>query len=80
MRTLTKILLTLNGVSLLFIVLWLLVGGGERGYFGGGAAAEVDGILLTFIGGALCFATRESRWRRSSPSAACSATWPRRTD
>ncbi len=53
MRTITKILLGLNGVSLLFIALWLLVGGGDRGYFrggGGGAASEVDGILLMFLG------------------------------
>src|SRR5262249_5883342 len=26
--------------------LWLLVGGSRRGYYGGGAASEVDGILL----------------------------------
>jgi hypothetical protein len=50
MRTVTKILLTLNGLSLLFIVLWLLVGGGQRGYFRGGATAEVDGILLMLLG------------------------------
>jgi hypothetical protein len=50
MRTITKILLGLNGVALLFIVLWLLVGGGGRGYFGGGASTEVDGILLMFLG------------------------------
>src|SRR5262245_52703396 len=49
MRTVTKVLLALNGVALLFIVLWLLVGGGGRGYFAGGAAAEVDGILLMFL-------------------------------
>jgi hypothetical protein len=49
MRTITKILLGMNGVALLFIVLWLLVGGGQRGYFGGGAAGEVDGILLLFL-------------------------------
>jgi hypothetical protein len=50
MRTITKGLLALNGVLLLFIVLWLLVGGGNRGYFGGGAATEVDGVLLLFLG------------------------------
>jgi hypothetical protein len=33
----------------LFIFLWLLVGGGSRGYFGGGAASEVDGIFLMFL-------------------------------
>jgi hypothetical protein len=49
-RTITKVLLGLNGVLLLFIVLWLLVGGGNRGYFGGGAATEVDGVLLLFLG------------------------------
>src|SRR5262249_23686385 len=31
-------------------VLWLLVGGGNRGYFGGGAATEGDGVLLLFLG------------------------------
>jgi hypothetical protein len=50
MRSITKFLLALNGVSLLFIVLWLLVGGGQRGYFGGGGASEVDGVLLLFLG------------------------------
>jgi len=25
-----------------------------------------------------CFAAREPKWRRSSPPASCSATWPRR--
>jgi hypothetical protein len=53
MRTITKTLLALNGVSLMFIVLWLLVGGGGRGYFrggSGGAATEVDGILLMMLG------------------------------
>jgi hypothetical protein len=50
MRRLTKILLALNGASLLFIVLWLLVGGSGRGYFAGGAATEVDGILLMVLG------------------------------
>jgi hypothetical protein len=49
MRSITKILLVLNGIALLFILLWLLVGGGNRGYFGGGAAGEVDGILLMFL-------------------------------
>jgi hypothetical protein len=50
MRSITKALLALNGVALLFIVLWLLVGGGSgRGYFGGGAAGEVDGVLLLLL-------------------------------
>jgi hypothetical protein len=50
MRTITKGLLILNGVVLAFIVLWLLVGGSNRSYYGGGAASEVDGILLLFLG------------------------------
>jgi hypothetical protein len=49
MRTLTKALLVLNLLLLAFIGLWLLVGGSNRGYFGGGAASEVDGILLLFL-------------------------------
>jgi hypothetical protein len=48
MRSLTKYLLILNAVVLAFVVLWLLVGG-SRGYYGGGAAAEVDGIALLFL-------------------------------
>jgi hypothetical protein len=50
MRRITKILLILNGLLLVFIVLWLLVGGGQRGYFRGGALPEVDGILLMLLG------------------------------
>jgi hypothetical protein len=46
MRFITKALLILNVVFLAFVVLWLLVGGSGRGYYGGGAATEVDGILL----------------------------------
>jgi hypothetical protein len=42
-------LLALNGGVLLFIILWLLVGGSGRGYFAGGAATEVDGILLMLL-------------------------------
>src|SRR5262245_56928528 len=49
MRFLTRCLLFLNGLLLVFVVLWLLVGGGNRGYFGGGAASEVDGILLMIL-------------------------------
>jgi hypothetical protein len=50
MRTITKALLILNGVLLLFIVLWLLVGGGRGyGYYGGGAATEVDGVLVMVL-------------------------------
>jgi hypothetical protein len=48
MRSLTKYLLILNACVLAFIVLWLLVGG-SRSYYGGGAAAEVDGIALLFL-------------------------------
>jgi hypothetical protein len=50
MRNITKVLLMFNGLTLLVIVLWLLVGGSRRGYFGGGAAGEVDGILVLFLG------------------------------
>ena len=46
MRFITKALLILNVVFLAFVLLWLLVGGSNRGYYGGGAASEVDGILL----------------------------------
>jgi hypothetical protein len=49
MRLFTQLTLGLNVVVLLFIGLWLLVGGGGRGYFYGGAAAEVDGVLLLFL-------------------------------
>ncbi len=49
MRTINKVLLVLNGGMLLFIGLWLLVGGSNRGYYGGGATSEVDGILLLFL-------------------------------
>ena len=49
MRFLTRCLLFLNGLLLLFVVLWLLVGGSNRGYFGGGAASEIDGILLMVL-------------------------------
>jgi hypothetical protein len=49
MRFLTRCLLFLNGLLLLFVLLWLLVGGSNRGYFGGGAASEVDGILLMVL-------------------------------
>jgi hypothetical protein len=48
MRTFTKYLLILNALVLAFIVLWLLVGG-SRGYYGGGAAVEVDGIALLLL-------------------------------
>lgn len=49
MRFYTQLTLGLNLVVLLFIGLWLLVGGSGRGYFYGGAAAEVDGVLLLFL-------------------------------
>jgi hypothetical protein len=48
MRTFTKYLLILNTLVLAFVVLWLLVGG-SRSYFGGRAAAEVDGIALILL-------------------------------
>src|SRR5262245_38471318 len=48
MRFLTRCLLLLNGLLLLFVLLWLLVGG-NRGYFRGGADSEVDGILLLVL-------------------------------
>jgi hypothetical protein len=49
MRAITRAVLILNLALLLFIVLWLLVGGSNRGHQGGGAASEVDGILLLFL-------------------------------
>src|SRR5262249_33640179 len=49
LRTITKFLMIINVVLLAFVVLWLLVGGSNRGYFGGGAASKVDGILLLFL-------------------------------
>jgi hypothetical protein len=48
-RTYTLFVLGLNLLVLLVVSLWLLVTGGERGYFLGGAAAEVDGVLLSFL-------------------------------
>lgn len=49
MRALAKALLGFNGLMLLVVCLWLLVGGNRRGYFGGGAAGEVDGILILIL-------------------------------
>jgi hypothetical protein len=48
MHKFTQTTLVANGVVLLFICLWLLVGG-SRGYYGNGAAGEVDGIVLLVL-------------------------------
>ena len=49
LRTITKYLLIINVVLLALVALWLQVGGSNRSSFGGGAASEVDGILLLFL-------------------------------
>ena len=49
MLRLTKIALGLNGASLLFVVLWLLLGGSGGGYWRSGAAGQVDGVLLMVL-------------------------------
>ena len=49
MLRLTKIALSLNGATLLFVVLWLLLGGSGGGYWRSGAAGQVDGVLLMVL-------------------------------